>query len=68
MKVFYMVFVQGGNNPACVHDSIEGARNEAARLARLTGVQAFVLKAVQCIEISDVKITYLEDYVDNPHF
>jgi hypothetical protein len=43
---FYMVYVDGGNNPSKQHATIDEACDEARRLARYTKRTAFVLEAV----------------------
>lgn len=45
-KVFYMIYVEGGNSPTYKHDSYESASKEAYRLAGTTGKEVFILSAV----------------------
>ena len=45
-KVFYMVFLEGGNAPTVRHPSLADAEEEAARLTNKFARPAFVLEAV----------------------
>ena len=46
MKTFYMVYVQGGENPRYIHTEYHSAAAEAERLTVLTEKDSFILKAV----------------------
>lgn len=49
--MFYMVFVEGGNNPTYKHETYESAEKEARRLAERTGAEAYILTAFQKIRM-----------------
>ena len=45
---FYMCYVEGASEPTVKHLSLEDARSEAERLAKLTGKPTYLLHAVAC--------------------
>jgi hypothetical protein len=54
---FWMVYVpDNGSNPTVRHPTLELATEEAERLARKTGKQAFVLQAVAVSEVEPAPI------------
>jgi len=55
-QTFYMVWVEGANNPVFRHSTIEGAETEAKRLAEMTGSKAYVLCSIKSVELSKFKI------------
>lgn len=44
-KPFFMVYAEGGNTPACKHETLESAEAEADRLSNKLGVSCYVLRA-----------------------
>ena len=59
MIPFWMVFLAGGESPKQVHASLESAKAEAARQARvLPGGAAFVLQAVASAEVPGIVWEY----------
>jgi len=54
-KIFFMVFVAGGNAPAFVHSTIESAENEAKRLAKTLNKKTFVLMSYKSYELNEFK-------------
>ena len=48
---FYMVYVEGGNNPTYKHESHSLALEEAKRLTQRLNKPAYVLEAVQKVEL-----------------
>lgn len=47
MDRFYMVYVDGRTGSTCKHESVTGASQEAARLARLNpGTKVYVLETI----------------------
>lgn len=46
---FYMCYAEGGRSPAMKHTSV-GGRQEAERIARVTGYKVFLLKAISCVQ------------------
>ena len=59
---FYMVFVEGGNTPACKHTYPQFAHTEAKRLSELTGgKKAYVLRAVRCFQVISKEIEINSD-------
>lgn len=59
---FYMIYVDGRNTPTKKHDTEESAIKEATRLARETGKSVYILKPIKKLEMSEIKITNLENY------
>ena len=54
---FYMVFVEGGNNPVFKHKYPASANQEAKRLSEISGgKKAYVLKAVRCYQVTTKEI------------
>ena len=49
-KSFWMVYVDGQNAPVIKHETEQSALTEARRLAKITGNETFVLKAVIGLE------------------
>lgn len=49
-KGFYMIYVEGEKNPTYKHDTIESVKQEAIRLADLTGKDTYILAAVRVIK------------------
>ena len=45
---FYMCYVEGASGPTVKHRAIEDARDEAERLAKLTGKPTYLLHSVAC--------------------
>lgn len=59
-KGFFMVWIEGNNQPKTKHNSIDEATAEAERLILKTNSKkAFVLQAIQQIEVETVKVTEL---------
>ena len=44
---FWMCFVPGRNSPTVQHETLQQAENEAERLCRKTGLDVYILEAVQ---------------------
>lgn len=59
-KGFYMVYLEGGDNPKFKHLSKLSAETEAKRLAKLTGRKAYILASVYAIEYTEFKTTPTE--------
>jgi len=55
-KPFYMVFVEGQNQPTYKHESLESAEIEAKRLAKLTDKKAYVLCSIKSFEVNHFKV------------
>lgn len=57
---FYMVYAEGGESPRTRHTSRRSADTEAARLAKITANNCYVLKAVSMryVEV-EMKPTYV---------
>jgi hypothetical protein len=53
-KVFWMLFVDGGHAPVVKHESYDGAKHEAERLARSNKKPVYVLEVVAKCEATDV--------------
>lgn len=54
---FYMVYLEGERSPVFRHATLDGAEQEAKRLAREHGKKAFVLCTLKAFEIQEFKIT-----------
>lgn len=52
-QTFYMVFVDGGSSPLYRHATLNGAQEEAKRLARTLRRKAWVLCTIKSFEISE---------------
>ncbi len=58
----YLVWKRHGGNPTHIHESIESAKAEAERLARLfKNDEFFVLEAVASVKIKDVEWKNLKE-------
>lgn len=55
-KGFYMVFMEGGNTPACKHAEKESAIKEARRLAETHKKKTYLLATVTSFEYDCIKI------------
>lgn len=51
---FWMLYVEGGGAPTFRHDTPDGAKREAERLAVQTGKRVYVLEAVASCVKNDV--------------
>lgn len=56
-KTFYMVFLEGERTPACKHGSLTSAENEAMRLAKAHGKEAYVLATIKSYKLNEFNIT-----------
>lgn len=45
-EIFFMVYLQGKNNPAFKHNTMDAAREEAKRLSKKHNLPAFVLQSI----------------------
>ena len=50
---FFMVFVEGGNNPTRRHYTLEIAENEAKRLTEKSGLKSWVLCSIKSFSIPE---------------
>jgi hypothetical protein len=55
-NTFFMVYLQGGDNPKYIHSTLESAETEAKRLSRNFKVKAFVLCSIKSFEIMEFKV------------
>ena len=53
-KTFFMVYVEGQSTPTMKHDTREKAEEEATRLSKKHGKDAFVLESVVTIEPEEI--------------
>jgi hypothetical protein len=53
--VFYMVYLEGQNNPAYKHPTEQGATIEARRLSKLHNLKAYVLITLKTVEFTEFK-------------
>jgi hypothetical protein len=56
MKAFFMLYVEGGNNPKVKHETLEAILIEAERLARLTQKKVHILKSLSTFEVEEQPI------------
>ena len=56
---FFMVYLQDERTPTYRHATLDGAENEAKRLAEQYGKKAFVLCSLKSFELEKFKV---EDY------
>ena len=63
-KAFYMVYLDGGNNPKYIHQTLEQAEIEAKRLAKEYKKKAFVLTTIKSFEINEFIETDCRPYWD----
>lgn len=54
-KGFYMIYLEGGNNPTFKHSTFESADIEAKRLAKKYGRKAYILSTLKSVEIDVFK-------------
>lgn len=60
-KVFYMLFMEGGNAPVYKHLNFESAEAEAKRLTSLHGKKIYILKAIKSIMLNNFTEEVLDD-------
>lgn len=49
---FFMVYMEGRQNPTCRHKTIESAEKEAKRLAEVHGLKTFVLCTLKSFKVN----------------
>ena len=57
LEKFYMVFMEGGNNPAYQHETLEKAEKEAKRLAKVHEKKTYVLATIKSFELDMFKVS-----------
>jgi pantoate kinase len=55
-KTFWMVLVEGRQQPAVKHPTYDAAYEESKRLAKSTGLKAYVMKAITMADTSVITI------------
>jgi len=65
---FFMVYMENCSTPTYRHATIEGAENEAKRLAKLHNRKTFVLCAIKSFEIIEFKIEDCRPEIDELPF
>jgi hypothetical protein len=61
---FWMVWVDGTKTPTCKHETLQGAYNEAERIARLpdnAGKRVYLMQAIQVCTYNAVQWQSLHD-------
>jgi len=53
---FFMVYLENERTPACRHDSLDGAEQEAKRLSKQHNKKAFVLCSLKSFEVNEFTI------------
>lgn len=62
MKIFYLCWVPGGGNPTARHEDYLSASTEAARLAKKTKSEVYILKLEAVARpVVDVYISTVKD-------
>lgn len=67
-QTFFMVYLQDGNTPTHRHATLNGAEEEAKRLAEQFGKKAWVLCALKSFEIVKFKETDCRPPIDDLPF
>ena len=67
-QTFFMVYLQDGNNPTCRHATLNGAEEEAKRLAKQFGKKAWVLCCLKSFEIVEFKVQDCRPPIDDLPF
>lgn len=62
-QIFFMVFIEGKDNPAHKHTTKESAEFECRRLVKITKRKGYVLKVIRSIELHPEFIE--NDFIEN---